>query len=58
MKFARVLRDAIDEDNGLILRLAAFEEMVGSNERAPGRSWRRLSILIERSRKIFGMKRA
>ena len=57
MKFAQVLRDAIEEDNGLILRIAAFEQMVGSREQATGWSRRLLAVLIERSRKIVGMQR-
>ena len=58
MKFSGVLKDAIDEDNGLILRVAAFEEMLGSGEEVPGWSRRLLTIIIERSRKIVGMLRS
>ncbi len=57
MKFARVLKDAIEEDNGLILRVAAFEEMLGSREEMPGWSRRLLTIIIRRSRKIVEMLR-
>ena len=32
MSFAHVLRDVIEEDNGLVLRVTAYERMLGEPE--------------------------
>ncbi len=58
MKFDRILRDAIEEDDGLILRLAAFEQMVGQRKKTRGWSARLFDVLMRRSRMIFGMQSA
>ena len=53
LTFARVLRAAIEEDNGLILRVATYEQMVRRREKPCGWAVRLLRGLGRRSRKIF-----
>jgi hypothetical protein len=58
MTFARLLRDVIEEDNGLILRVTAYEKMMGQREKPRGWSEWLFDALARRSRKIFGFQRA
>ena len=58
MSFARVLRDVIDEDNGLLLRVTAHERMLREKEKSLGWSERVFEALKRRSRKIFSLQRA
>ncbi len=58
MTFARLLREVIEEDNGLILRVTAYEKMVGQRERSRGWSERFIDALAKRSRKIFSFQSA
>lgn len=58
MTFAGVLRDIIEKDDGLILRVASYERMVAQREKRRGWSERFWGALVRRSRKIFGFKRA
>jgi len=58
MSFERILRDVMEEDNGLILRVTAYERMMEARE--PRRGWtaRTLAALARRSGKIADWKRA
>ena len=66
MKFSNVLKEAIEQDDGLVLRVAAFEIMLGTDPPKRGPFGRPLMFLIERVNeqitkqawKLFGRKRA
>ena len=58
MTFARMLTDVIEKDNGLILRVTAYERMIGEREESLGWPARVFEALKRRSRKIFSLQRA
>lgn len=51
--FDEVLRSTLEEDDGLVLRVAAYERMTGETESSSGRAASIFGSLIRRSWKIF-----
>lgn len=53
MRFAQILSDVMEEDNGLLLRVTAFERMMEAREKPRGWAARTLDLLRRRSGKIL-----
>lgn len=56
MSFDRVLRDVIEEDDGLLLRVTAYQRMMEARPAPRGWAARTLDALRRRSWKIFATK--
>ncbi len=56
-EFSQVLTDVMEEDNGLLLRVTAFERMMEERETPFGWTARILDLFRRRSGKIFRLQR-
>jgi hypothetical protein len=57
MSFSKVLTDVMEEDDGLILRLSAYERMMESHPERSGWTARWDAAIQNRSRKIMNWMR-
>lgn len=55
MSFAEVLRGVIEEDDGLVLHLSAYERWITGSQESGGETAGLRAAIRERSRKIAGV---